>query len=104
MIRRNLLKLTVAAAALSMAAGSAFAQDAAAEPVVIGVSIPSATHGFMGGLNWHAQQTIDRLGAANPNVTFVLATAGDAAKQVADIEDMLATRDIDGRVVLPFES
>ena len=30
MIRRNLLKLTVAAAALSMAAGSAFAQDAAA--------------------------------------------------------------------------
>ena len=104
MIRRNLLKLTVAAAALSMAAGSAFAQDAAAEPVVIGVSIPSATHGFMGGLNWHAQQTIDRLGAANPNVTFVLATAGDAAKQVADIEDMLATRDIDGLVVLPFES
>lgn len=105
MIRRNLLKLTVAAAALSMAAGPALAQDAAAaEPVVIGVSIPSATHGFMGGLNWHAQQTIDRLGAANPNVTFVLATAGDAAKQVADIEDMLATRDIDGLVVLPFES
>ncbi|GLS79312.1 MULTISPECIES: ABC transporter substrate-binding protein [Proteobacteria] len=105
MIRRNLLKLTVAAAALSMAAGQALAQDAAAaEPVVIGVSIPSATHGFMGGLNWHAQQTIDRLGAANPNVTFVLATAGDAAKQVADIEDMLATRDIDGLVVLPFES
>ena len=105
MIRRNLLKLTVAAAALSMAAGPALAQvAAAAEPVVIGVSIPSATHGFMGGLNWHAQQTIDRLGAANPNVTFVLATAGDAAKQVADIEDMLATRDIDGLVVLPFES
>ena len=105
MIRRNLLKLTVAAAALSMAAGPALAQvAAAAEPVVIGVSMPSATHGFMGGLNWHAQQTIDRLGAANPNVTFVLATAGDAAKQVADIEDMLATRDIDGLVVLPFES
>ena len=104
MIRRNLLKLTVAAAALSMAAGSAFAQDAAAEPVVIGVSIPSATHGFMGGLNWHAQQTIDRLGETYPNVSFVLATAGDAAKQVSDIEDMLATRDIDGLVVLPFES
>ena len=106
MIRRNLLKLTVAAAALSMAAGTAFAQDAAgaAEPVVIGVSIPSATHGFMGGLNWHAQQTIDRLGETYPNVSFVLATAGDAAKQVSDIEDMLATRDIDGLVVLPFES
>ena len=106
MIRRNLLKLTVAAAALSMAAGAAVAQDAAAaaEPVVIGVSIPSATHGFMGGLNWHAQQTIDRLGETYPNVSFVLATAGDAAKQVSDIEDMLATRDIDGLVVLPFES
>ena len=34
----------------------------------------------------------------------MLSTAGDAAKQVSDIEDMLATRNIDGLVVLPFES
>lgn len=34
----------------------------------------------------------------------MLATAGEAGKQVNDIEDMLATRNIDGLVVLPFES
>ncbi|MDO5705839.1 MAG: ABC transporter substrate-binding protein [Paracoccus sp. (in: a-proteobacteria)] len=102
MIRRNLLKLPLAAAALSLAAGMAVAQDA--EKKVIGVSIPSATHGFMGGLNWHAQDTIKRLNATYPNLEFVLTTAGEAAKQVSDIEDMLATRNIDGLVVLPFES
>ena len=35
----------------------------------------------MGGLNWHAQDTIKRLGTVYPNLEFVLATAGDAAKQ-----------------------
>ncbi|NHF73102.1 ABC transporter substrate-binding protein [Paracoccus xiamenensis] len=102
MKRRNMLKMPVAAAALSLMTAGAFAQDA--EQVVIGVSIPSATHGFMGGLNWHAQDTIARLGEAYPNIEFVLATAPDVGKQVSDIEDMLATRDIDGLVVLPFES
>ncbi|MFZ1661435.1 MAG: ABC transporter substrate-binding protein [Paracoccaceae bacterium] len=77
------------------------AQD---QKFTIGVAIPSATHGFMGGLNWHAQQTIDRLKTAYANLEFVLATAGEAGKQVNDIEDMLATRNIDGLVVLPFES
>lgn len=102
MKRRNLMKMPLAAAALSLTMGAAFAQDA--EKVVIGVSIPSATHGFMGGLNWHAQDTIKRLGETYPNLEFVLATAPDVGKQVSDIEDMLATRDIDGLVVLPFES
>ena len=102
MKRRNLMKMPLAAAALSLTMGAGFAQDA--EKVVIGVSIPSATHGFMGGLNWHAQDTIKRLGETYPNLEFVLATAPDVGKQVSDIEDMLATRDIDGLVVLPFES
>ena len=102
MKRRNLMKMPLAAAALSLSMGAGFAQDA--EKVTIGVSIPSATHGFMGGLNWHAQDTIKRLGETYPNLEFVLATAPDVGKQVSDIEDMLATRDIDGLVVLPFES
>ena len=102
MKRRNLMTMPLAAAALSLSLGAGFAQDA--EKVTIGVSIPSATHGFMGGLNWHAQDTIKRLGETYPNLEFVLTTAPDVGKQVADIEDMLATRNIDGLVVLPFES
>lgn len=102
MKRRSLMKAAALSAALGLASGAALAQDA--ERKIIGVSIPSATHGFMGGLNWHAQDTIKRLGEAYPNLEFVLSTAGDAAKQVNDIEDMMATRNIDGLVVLPFES
>ena len=102
MKRRNLLKLPLAAAVLSLVAGVAAAQDA--EKKIIGVAIPTATHGFMGGLNWHARDTIERLGKVYPNLEFVLSTSGEASKQVSDIEDMLATRNIDALVVLPFES
>lgn len=76
----------------------------AQEQYTIGVSIPAATHGWTGGVNYHAQATIDRLEATYDNLDFVLATASDAAKQVSDLEDMLATRNIDGLVILPFES
>lgn len=102
MKRRTLMQAAAIAATLGLTSGAAIAQDG--EKKVIGVSIPSATHGFMGGLNWHAQDTIKRLGEAYPNIEFVLSTASDPAKQVNDIEDMMATRNIDGLVVLPFES
>lgn len=97
-----------AIAASTMLAGTfaslpAMAQEDA-ESYTIGVAIPSATHGFMGGLNWHAQDTISRLGETYPNIEFVLSTAGDASTMVNDIEDMVATRGIDALVVLPFES
>ena len=99
MKRRDIFKGAALAATMALAA-PAVAQDK--QP--IGVAIPSATHGFMGGLNWHAQAAIDRLKETYPNLDFVLSTAGDAGKMVNDIEDMVATRNIDALVVLPFES
>nr|WP_233416720.1 ABC transporter substrate-binding protein [Halovulum marinum] len=83
-----------------LAATPALAQDTK----VIGVSIPAATHGWAGGMNYFAQEAVERLEATYENLDFVLATASDPAKQVSDIEDMLATRNIDALVVLPFES
>jgi ribose transport system substrate-binding protein len=84
-----------------MAIGTAaMAQDTK----VIGVSIPAATHGWAGGMNFHAQEAIARLEEVYPDLDFVLATASDAGKQVNDIEDMVATRNISALVVLPFES
>lgn len=100
MKRRHFLTGTALAAALVTAA-PVLAQD---ETKTIGVAIPSATHGFMGGLNFHAQETIKRLEETYPQLDFVLATAGEAGKMVNDIEDMVATRNIDALVVLPFES
>lgn len=88
------------ATAIALGASAAYAQDTK----VIGVSIPAATHGWAGGMNYHAQETVKRLEEVYPQLDFVLATASDAGKQVNDIEDMVATRDISALVVLPFES
>lgn len=96
------MKHLVSGLALAAAlATPAVAQD---ETKVIGVSIPAATHGWAGGMNYFAQAAVDRLEATYPQLDFVLATASDPAKQVNDIEDMMATRNIDALVVLPFES
>jgi len=92
--------LLVGAMAMAMFSGTA----SAADTKVIGVSIPAATHGWAGGMNFHAKETVERLEEVYPNLDFVLATASDPAKQVNDIEDMVATRNISALVVLPFES
>jgi ribose transport system substrate-binding protein len=97
------MKHFVSGLAMAVAlAAPALAQEG--ETKVIGVSIPAATHGWAGGMNYFAQAAVDRLEEAYPQLDFVLATASDPAKQVNDIEDMVATRNIDALVVLPFES
>ncbi|TGN67635.1 ABC transporter substrate-binding protein [Paracoccus liaowanqingii] len=93
--------LASGAAMALVLATPAFAQD---DTMVIGVSIPAATHGWAGGMNYFAQAAIERLSETYPNLEFVLATASDPGRQVNDIEDMVATRNIDALVVLPFES
>ncbi|UWQ91040.1 ABC transporter substrate-binding protein [Rhodobacteraceae bacterium M382] len=95
-------KTFIAAALASAVSGAAFADGH--EVKVIGVSIPAATHGWAGGMNFHAAETVERLEEVYPGLDFVLATASDPGKQVNDIEDMVATRNIDALVVLPFES
>ena len=92
-------KAALAAGTLAALAAPAMAQD-----ITVGVSIPAATHGWAGGMNFHAQETVERLEEVYPNVDLVLSTASDPAEQVSDIEDMVATRGIDALVVLPFES
>lgn len=91
-----------ATAALATLATGAFADSH--ETMVIGVSIPAATHGWAGGMNFHAMDTIERLEATYPQLDFVISTASDPGQQVNDIEDMVTTRGIDALVVLPFES
>jgi len=90
--------LTAMVAGGVMLAGVAIAQD---KTYTIGVSVPTADHGWTGGVDFFAQQAVDRLGKAYPNLKFVLATAPDSTKQAADVEDMLATRNIDALVILP---
>jgi len=84
----------------SALAGTAVAQD----QIKIGVSIPAATHGFMGGLNWHAAEAEKRLEAANPNIDIIIVTADGPADQASDLEDLVSVHQIQALVVLPFES
>jgi ribose transport system substrate-binding protein len=77
---------------------------AAQDQVTIGVSIPAATHGWTGGVNYHAREAVDRLAGQYPNLRFQLVTAGDARKQVNDLEDLVSVHQIDALVILPFES
>jgi ribose transport system substrate-binding protein len=68
------------------------------------VSIPAATHGWTGGVNWWAAETKARLEAAYPSLQIVISTAGSAAEQANDLEDLVAIHQIDALVILPFES
>jgi ribose transport system substrate-binding protein len=95
------MKALVTAAVLALGlAGPAAAQ----EQVTIGVSIPAATHGWTGGVNYHAKEAVDRLSEQYPNLSFQLVTANDAGKQVNDLEDLVSVHQIDALVILPFES
>lgn len=91
----------------SIAAGIVFtlcgAVPVLAGEITIGVSIPAATHGWTGGLNYYAEDTINKLKESHPEIDYVLATASDATEQVNDIEDLMA-RKIDALVILPMES
>lgn len=99
------MKRLASTAALATVFGGAIAAatlPAAAE--TIGVSIPAATHGWAGALNFHAEEAVERLSERYGDLDFVLTTTPDPGTQISDLEDMVATRGIDALVVLPFES
>ncbi len=80
-------------------AGSLFAADL----IRIGVAIPTADHGWTGGVVWWAQQAIKDWQAKDPNVRFYLTTADSPASQVGDVEDLMV-RGIDALVILAHDS
>ena len=90
--------------AMALATVAASSSIALAEKAKIGISIPAATHGWTGGLNYHTKRTVDALRKAYPDLEFVITTADSATKQVNDIEDLVAVQKINALVVLPFES
>ncbi len=83
---------------LAIAAAPAFAQK-----IKIGVSIPTADHGWTGGINYYAQKAIKDWQAKDKNIEFYLVTADSPAKQVNDVEDLMV-KGIDGLVILAYDS
>ncbi|WP_277810040.1 ABC transporter substrate-binding protein [Chromohalobacter canadensis] len=99
-----MLTLKTTLAAFATAAVLGVPATASAEDYTIGVSIPSATHGWAGGLNFHAEEAKKRLEKLYPNVSITIATASNPGEQANDLEDLVSLRHIDALVVLPFES
>jgi ribose transport system substrate-binding protein len=99
---KTTVKACVTTAALTSAIGLSGA--AVAQEYTIGVSIPAATHGWTGGVNYHAEEAKKRLEELYPDIEITISTAGTAGEQANDLEDLVSLRNIDALVVLPFES
>jgi ribose transport system substrate-binding protein len=88
--------------ALALAAGSsgALAQD----KVNLGVSIPTATHGFTGGIVWWANEAKKELEKKYPDLKITVKTAANAGEQANQLQDLLTVTKINALVIFPFES
>ncbi|MFD1200071.1 substrate-binding domain-containing protein [Brucella gallinifaecis] len=98
--KTGLLGATVALA-LALPLGSALSED---KKVTMAVSIPAATHGWTGGVVYHAEQAKKEIEAAYPNIEVIVSTSPSATAQVSALEDLSASRKLDALVILPFTS
>lgn len=85
-IVKRALGLLSAVGLAAFTATGALAQNS----VVIGVSIPAATHGWTGGVVYHAQQAEKEIEAAFPHIDVVVKTSPSATAQVSALEDLTA--------------
>jgi len=96
------MKTTLLAAAVLLGiAGTAFAQG---HKVTIAVSVPTADHGWTGGVLYGAKQEAALLEKAYPGLTVVVKSSASPADQANALEDLTATQKIDALVVLPYNS
>ena len=76
----------------------------AQETRTIAVSVPAATHGWTGGVVYHAGQAEKEIEAAFPNIDVIVKTSPSAEAQVSALEDLSAAQKLDALVILPFTS
>ncbi len=76
----------------------------AEETIKIGVSVPSADHGWTGGIDFFAQEAKKRLESLHKNLQVIIKTATGPSDQANSLEDLVATQQINALVILPYES
>lgn len=91
----------VAAAEISTAPGTL--PIVPGEPIKVGYSMPSATHGYMARAIYWAEKGMADWKAQDPTIEFVFVTADNVNKQANDIEDLIQ-QDIDALIVFPFDA
>lgn len=99
-ITKRALGLLTAASLAVLTTTGALAQD----KKTIAVSIPAATHGWTGGVVYHAEQAAKEIKAAFPNIDVVVKTSPSATAQVSALEDLSAGKKLDALIILPFTS
>ena len=66
----------------------------------IGVSVPSADHGWTAGLLWWANKAVADIETQEKDIEFYVVAASSGTKQVGDVEDLMI-KGIDALVILP---
>ncbi len=97
--RRTVLALAAAVAMATMSFG-ALAQN----KVNLGVAIPSADHGFTGGIVWWANEAKKELEKKYPDLKVTVKTAKDPGEQANQLQDLVTANKINALVVFPLES
>ena len=90
----------IAAAALAVLAGAA--ERAQAKDYTIGVSVPTADHGWAGGIIFQAERVAKSLMASHPGLKVIVKTSSDPVSQANALED-LTTEGMDALVILPID-
>ena len=94
-------RMTVRLALLSAAL---LTTGALAQKQTIGVSIPSADHGWTAGVVYWANQAKKDLEAKYPGLSIIVKTAKDSGEQANQIQDLASINKINALVILPQES
>jgi len=92
---------SIALVACALASAPTFAAD---NKLVMGVSVPAATHGWTGGVVYWANRTKAELEKQYPGAKVIVKTAGSATEQANQVQDLQTVNKIDTLVILPFES
>lgn len=99
---KSIIRMLAATAAVMAALGTTPAS--AQNKPHIGVAIPAATHGWAGGVVYWANRTKGELEKQYPGLKVTVKTAGSAAEQANQVQDLQTASKIDTLVILPFES
>jgi ribose transport system substrate-binding protein len=94
----------LALAALALASAAITTPGLAQNKPNIGVAIPAATHGWAGGVVYWANRTKGELEKQYPGLKVTVKTAGSAAEQANQVQDLVTANKIDTLIILPFES
>ncbi|WP_028226069.1 substrate-binding domain-containing protein [Paraburkholderia ferrariae] len=86
--------------AATFGAGIARADD----KVTLGVAIPTADHGFTGGIVWWANKAKSDLEKAHPDLKIIVKTAANAPDQANQLQDLVTVNKINALVIFPYES